>query len=81
MDNFDVKKSAKPDYKKIILDKDLSVEEKLKSLDNNYKNPFDEIGELVDNLEYNLIENSEDQAKKLKELLTLNKNLPDLFYD
>ncbi|MCK9271930.1 U32 family peptidase [Candidatus Gracilibacteria bacterium] len=81
LDNFDVKKSSKPDYKKIILDKDLSVEEKLKFLDNNYKNNFDEIGELVDNLEYNFIQNSDKQEERLKELLKQNKNLPDLFYD
>lgn len=81
LDNFDVKKSSKPNYKKLILDENLSTEEKLKLLDNIYKNPFDEIWEIVDNLEMWIFKNTNNQENRLKELLIQNKVLPDLFFD
>lgn len=81
LDDFDVKKTIRSDYKKIILNPEISTEEKLKLLDNKYKNPFDEIGEIVDNLEFEPWETEDIDKQKLVELLKQNKDEPNLFYD
>jgi len=81
LDDFDVKKTIRPDYKKIILDGTITTDEKLKLLDNKYTNPFDEISTITDNLEFNLGETWESDKLRLIELLKQNKDNPNLFYD
>lgn len=80
LDDFEVKKTINPAYKKIILS-DLIESEKLEKMDNKYIDSFDEISNIVDELE--LLENIDVNKleKRLIELIDKLSTSPNLYYD
>lgn len=81
LDNFEIKKTILPEYKKLILDSNITEEDKISAMDNNYTDPMDEINHIVDNFNYGFLDNIDHSGKRLLELIKQNKNMPNLFYD
>lgn len=81
LDDFEIKKTIVPEYKKLILDQELSQEDKLSAMNNHYSDPFDEISHIVDNISYGLLDDASHSTKRLIDLLKQNKDMPNLFYD
>lgn len=83
-----IKKKFRADYKKIILDENLSNEEKTQKLDDEYLSPFQEIEEIFDEIElYNSRDfQLEDDViyklnHKLQEIIKKNKDNVNLYFD
>jgi len=76
-----IKKRFRPDFKKLILNNDISVFDKLKLLDNQYSDNFTKIQNILDNVELWLNENKENSSLELLELINKIKNNTDLYYD
>ena len=81
LDDFEIKKTIVPEYKKLILNPELSQEDKLSAMNNHYSDPFEEISHIVDNLNYGLLDDAGHSTKRLTDLLKQNKDMPNLFYD
>ncbi len=75
-----IKKKFKPDYKKIILDKEKTNIEKTEKLNDNYKNPFETIEDLIEKIDLWLYIN-DDWLNELEKIIILQKDRIDLFYD
>jgi len=75
-----IKKTFRPDFKKIILDEHLSVAQKLEKLDDTYMSPFEEIEYIFERILLGEISESEAREKLLK-ILKLQRKRIDLFFD
>lgn len=75
-----IKKSYNPEFKKIALDENMNLEEKLKLLDDTYIDPFSRIDQIFEELELEIGDKSELQ-KELIQIISQNKNRADLFFD
>lgn len=75
-----IKKKYKANYKKIILDKSLSNEEKVNLLDDSYKNPQEQIEEIIWKIEVWLQE-EKDLLEELEKIILNQKNRVDLYFD
>jgi len=75
-----IKKKFKPDFKEIILNNELSNEDKIKILDDNYIDIFSEIASTLWKLDLWFLD-IEEQKNHLIKLINLSKNRVDLFFD
>lgn len=75
-----IKKRFKPDFKKFILDSELSNEEKINLMDTSYKNPYEEIDETLNNIDLWIFDD-EELKNKLISSVNIIKNKTDLFFD
>lgn len=75
-----IKKRFKPNFKEIILDENLSNEEKIKILDDFYQNIFEKIEELLTNI-WIFTEEKSIFEKELLQIYKISKNRVDLFFD
>lgn len=89
-----IKKKFRPDYKKIVLDKQNSNIEKVEILDDKYTNPFEKIENLIKELDLwiNINEDwwinintesniNNDWLKEIEKLILSQKDRIDLYYD
>lgn len=79
LDNMNFKHKYRPDFKKIILDENLSNEEKVNLINKEYKSDFDKINEIFTNIDLWIDE--KDNFQNLLDLVLKNKNRPDLYFD
>ncbi|MFA5917510.1 MAG: U32 family peptidase [Candidatus Gracilibacteria bacterium] len=75
-----IKNRFKPDYKKIILDNNSTNIEKTGFLNNDYKDPFSTILEILENIEIGIYD-KEYYTKNLILIIKGLKNRIDLYYD
>jgi len=75
-----IKRKFNPNFKEIILDKNLSNEEKTEKLNDDYLNIFDEIKEILLEIDLNPIK-KKDLDEKLFKIIEKSKNRTDLFFD
>ena len=75
-----LKKRYRPDFKKILQDAELSNEDKIKELSDDFKNTFEEIEQLFLLIDI-WLEDKDSLIWKLETIVNRNKNNVDLFYD
>ena len=75
-----VKKKFKPNFKKIILDKNISNEEKVDLLDDSYENIFQKIENILTKIEI-FSEEKENLEKQLLQIFKISQNRVDLYFD
>ncbi len=75
-----VKKKFKPNFKKIILDKNISNEEKVYLLDDSYENIFQKIENILTKIEI-FSEEKENLEKQLLQIFKISQNRVDLYFD
>ncbi len=75
-----VKKKFKPNFKKIILDKNISNEEKVDLLDDSYENIFQKIENILTKIEI-FSEGKENLEKQLLQIFKISQNRVDLYFD
>ena len=75
-----VKKKFKPNFKKIILDKNISNEEKVDLLDDSYENIFQKIENILTIIEI-FSEEKENLEKQLLQIFKISQNRVDLYFD
>ena len=75
-----VKKKFKPNFKKIILDKNISNEEKVDLLDDSYENIFEKIENILTKIEI-FSEEKENLEKQLLQIFKISQNRVDLYFD
>lgn len=75
-----VKKKFKPNFKKIILDKNISNEEKVDLLDDSYENIFEKIENILTKIEI-FSEEKENLEKQLLQIFKISQNIVDLYFD
>lgn len=85
-----IKKRFKPDYKKIILDKEKTNIEKTEELNDNYKNPFEKIEKIMQDLDLWLTNNNDwwkistindSWLNELEKAILSLKDRIDIYYD
>ncbi|NDK09073.1 hypothetical protein EOM39_07595, partial [Candidatus Gracilibacteria bacterium] len=90
VDDLIIKKRFRPDYKKIILDKEKNNIEKTEAFSDIYLNPFEKIEKILQDLELGIIINNEggntstingNGLKELEKIFLKLKDRVDLFYD
>lgn len=90
VDDLIIKKRFRPDYKKIILDKEKNNIEKTEAFSDIYLNPFEKIEKILQDLELWIIINNEwwntstingNWLKELEKIFLKLKDRVDLFYD
>jgi len=77
-----IKKRYRPDFKKIVLDENLTILEKLELLDNQYLDDFEKLEELANPLipsPFPLVEKG--NIEKIIKILQKLISKPDLYYD
>lgn len=77
-DDLVIKKRFNPDFKKIILDENMSYLEKNQNFDKTYKNIFEELDNILNDLE---LDYSLDLQNKLLKILKQISKRTDLFFD
>ena len=75
-----VKKKFKPNFKKIILDKNISNEQKVDLLDDSYENIFQKIENILTKIEI-FSEEKENLEKQLLQIFKISQNRVDLYFD
>ena len=75
-----VKKRFKPNFKKIILDKNLSNEQKIEMLNDFYENIFERIENILTNIEI-FPEEKQNLEKELIFIYKISKSRVDLYFD
>ena len=75
-----VKKRFKPNFKKIILDKNLSNEQKIEMLNDFYENIFERIENILTNIEI-FPEEKQNLEKELVFIYKISKSRVDLYFD
>ena len=75
-----VKKKFKPNFKKIILDKNISNEQKVDLLDDSYENIFEKIENILTKIEI-FSEEKENLEKQLLQIFKISQNRVDLYFD
>ena len=75
-----VKKRFKPNFKKIILDKNLSNEQKVEMLNDFYENIFERIENILTNIEI-FPEEKQNLEKELVFIYKISKSRVDLYFD
>lgn len=75
-----VKKKFKPNFKKIILDKNISNEEKVDLLGDSYENIFQKIENILTKIEI-FSEEKENLEKQLLQIFKISQNRVDLYFD
>lgn len=75
-----LKKKFKPNFKKIILDKNISNEEKVDLLDDSYENIFQKIENILTKIEI-FSEEKENLEKQLLQIFKISQNRVDLYFD
>lgn len=75
-----VKKKFKPNFKKIILDKNISNEQKVDLLDDSYENIFQKIENILTKIEI-FSEGKENLEKQLLQIFKISQNRVDLYFD
>lgn len=75
-----VKKKFKPNFKKIILDKNLSNEQKIEMLNDFYENIFERIENILTNIEI-FPEEKQNLEKELVFIYKISKSRVDLYFD
>ena len=75
-----VKKKFKPNFKKIILDKNISNEQKVDLLDDRYENIFQKIENILTKIEI-FSEEKENLEKQLLQIFKISQNRVDLYFD
>ena len=75
-----VKKKFKPNFKKIILDKNISNEQKADLLDDSYENIFEKIENILTKIEI-FSEEKENLEKQLLQIFKISQNRVDLYFD
>ena len=75
-----IKKRFKPDFKDIILDDNLSNQEKIEKLNDKYISDFDKINEILWKIELWFLTNK-DLVNDLLKIIIKNKDNPDLYFD
>ena len=75
-----IKKKFKPNFKEIILDKNLSNLEKIEKFDDNYKNIFEKIEEILTNLWF-FPDEKENFEKELLQIYKKTIQKTDLYFD
>ena len=75
-----VKKKFKPNCKNIILDKNISNEEKVYLLDDSYENIFQKIENILTKIEI-FSEEKENLEKQLLQIFKISQNRVDLYFD
>lgn len=75
-----IKKKFKPDFKEIILDTNLSNEEKIEKINDEYFDIFEQINSILEKIEIWLLENK-DLEEELIKIINISKNRVDLFFD
>ncbi|MCD5385155.1 U32 family peptidase [Candidatus Gracilibacteria bacterium] len=75
-----IKKKFKPDFKEIILDTNLSNEEKIEKINDEYFDIFEQINSILEKIEIGLLENK-DLEEELIKIINISKNRVDLFFD
>lgn len=90
VDDLIIKKKFRPDYKKIILDKEKTNIEKIKYFDDTYTNPYEKIEEIIEKIDlwlninddwYTKSTSIDDSLKELEKIILLQKDRIDLYYD
>ena len=80
VDDLIIKKRFRPDFKEFILDSNLTNEEKLNLMNDNYKNDFEKIADILWKLELAFLD-EDILIQDLGKLILKNKNRVDLFFD
>ena len=75
-----VKKKFKPNFKKIILDKNISNKQKVDLLDDSYENIFQKIENILTKIEI-FSEEKENLEKQLLQIFKISQNIVDLYFD
>ena len=75
-----VKKKFKPNFKKIILDKNISNKQKVDLLDDSYENIFQKIENILTKIEI-FSEEKENLEKQLLQIFKISQNRVDLYFD
>jgi len=75
-----VKKKFKSNFKKIILDKNISNEQKVDLLDDSYENIFQKIENILTKIEI-FSEEKENLEKQLLQIFKISQNRVDLYFD
>ena len=82
-----IKKKFRPDFKEFILDENLTNEEKINLMNDNYLDDFEIINELLNNISLSWILSLKSKGKSLQEkqdllkIILKNKNRVDLYFD
>ncbi len=79
-DDLIIKKRFRPDFKEFILDKNLSNQEKIDLMSDEYLSDFDKISQILSKIELWFLDNQE-LEKELLKIILKNKNRVDLFFD
>ncbi|MDD3144861.1 MAG: U32 family peptidase [Candidatus Gracilibacteria bacterium] len=75
-----IKKRFRPDFKEIILNNELSNEDKINLMDDSYIDIFSQIAGLLGKIELGFLD-FETQKNELIKIINLSKNRVDLFFD
>lgn len=74
------KKKFRPDFKKIILDTEISNQEKIEKLDDSYKNIFEQIEDIFLSLDLGM-QDKTSLEEDLVKIIWLNRKRVDLYFD
>jgi len=75
-----IKKKFKPEYKKLILDENITNNEKTKLINDIFKNDFFSIKKTIDDIDLGFI-NKTEWLKEIERLIIRQKDTIDLYYD
>lgn len=76
-----IKKSYNPAFKKIALDENMTLEEKLSSMDDTYTDPFERIREIFSEIELDLDQDKNKLHEELIQIVKQNKDREDLYFE